>query len=368
MQLMVTNQTRRSLLKAALLGAAVPVLPFGCSSTTAHSKRDPALIGCALQSKHKYLAVVADKWGKPIQTLAIPERGHGVAIRPNINSPYPNQAVVFARRPGSYFMVFDYQTGEQVHLSVKGQNRHYYGHGVFSLDGSLLYATEGVSNTSQGVIGVYDALNGYKKVDEFTGFGIGPHEVIIMPDGRLAIGVGGVDTDGRTPKNLKTMKPSLSYLSATGELLEQVELADKQLSIRHLAHDGDDTVLCGQQYRGEPDEYPALLAMHTQGGRLEQLKAEPEQWARFNHYIASIAASDEWIIATSPRGNCYGIWSKQTKELVELSSLTDASGAVFMGEEFRLSSGAGEVVSQTEPSEKTSTQTLTQWDNHWSSI
>ena len=62
------------------------------------------------------------------------------------------------------------------------------------------------------------------------------------------------------------------------------------------------TVLCGQQYRGEPDEYPSLLAMHTKGGQFESLNAEPEQWARFNHYIASIAASDDWIIATSPEG------------------------------------------------------------------
>ncbi len=59
------------------------------------------------------------------------------------------------------------------------------------------------------VIGIYDVAQGYHKVEEFTGFGIGPHEVIIMPDGNLAIGVGGVHTDGRTPKNLDSMQPSL---------------------------------------------------------------------------------------------------------------------------------------------------------------
>ncbi|MCZ8485900.1 DUF1513 domain-containing protein [Vibrio lentus] len=33
--------------------------------------------------------------------------------------------------------------------------------------------------------------------------------------------------------------------------------------------------------------------MHTKGGQFESLNVEPEQWARFNHYIASIAASDD---------------------------------------------------------------------------
>lgn len=68
--------------------------------------------------------------------------------------------------------------------------------------------------------------------------------------------------------------------------------------------------------------------MHTGTGPLKPLQAEPEQWARFNHYIASIAATDEWILATSPPGNCYGIWSKATGELVELAALADASGVV----------------------------------------
>jgi len=265
-------------------------------------------------------------------------------------------------------MAFDYMSGNVVKLMPAGKNRHFYGHGVFSNDGAWLYATEGHSRTSEGVIGVFDVHNNYQKVDEFTGFGLGPHEVIIMPDGRLVIGVGGVHTDGRTPMNLNSMSPSLSYLSPTGELLEQAVIADKKLSIRHLAHDGSEAVLCGQQYRGEPDEYPSLLAMHTKGGAMELLEAEPEEWARFNHYIASIAATDNWIIATSPRGNCYGIWSKKTKRLVELSALPDASGAVVFGSTFMLSSGSGDVVSQSHPNKKSIMQSGVQWDNHWSAI
>ncbi|MEL7291396.1 MAG: DUF1513 domain-containing protein [Pseudomonadota bacterium] len=357
---MVTDTTRRSLLKAALLSAAYPLA--GCVTAPSH-KAKPALIGCSISGRDHFHAVVADQNGQPLRKVPLPERGHGVASNRALG-----HAVAFARRPGRYFQVFDYHSGESIKLRIADRHRHYYGHGVYSNDGQWLYATEGDSRTSRGIIGVYDVLAGYDKVAEFTGFGIGPHEVIVMPNGRLVIGVGGVHTDGRKPLNLETMTPSLSYLNHNGELIEQVGLGDKKLSIRHLAHDGDETVLCGQQYRGQPDAYPALLAMHTSGAELVPLLGEPEQWARFNHYIASIAATEQWILATSPRGNCYGIWSKQTRKLVELAPLPDASGVVVQGDGFKVSSGSGQVLSQRSPHHKQAQQSGIQWDNHWSVI
>ena len=306
---MVTDHTRRRLLKVALLGAAYPLQ--GCVSTP-RNNRQPALIGCAINGRDRFSAVIASADGQFIRKIPLPERGHGIATLRRLN-----HAVAFARRPGRYFQVFDFNTGESIKLRPADNNRHYYGHGVYSNDGQWLYATEGQRGSSRGIIGVYDVVAGYEKVAEFSGFGIGPHAVIVMPDDRLVIGVGGVHTNGREPLNLTTMTPSLSYLDRNGELVDQVGLNDHKLSIRHLAHDGDNTVLCGQQYRGEPEEYPALLAMHNSGGQMVQLEAEPEQWARFNHYIASIAATKDWILATSPRGNCYGIWSKQTLKLLD---------------------------------------------------
>lgn len=361
MQPMVTDNTRRSLLKAALFGVCTPILPFGCASNG--NKNRPALIGCAVTSRNQFSAVVADKQGQAIRQLPLPARGHGVAIHPQMS-----QAVAFGRRPGEFMMVFDYQSGEMIALNSSGSQRHYYGHGVYSNDGLWLFATEGERGTSRGIIGVYDVQKGYQKTDELTGFGIGPHEVIMMPDNTLAIGVGGVHTNGREPLNIETMQPSLTYLSINGKVLEQVSLPDHHLSIRHLAHDGSETVLCGQQYRGQPEDTPSLIAMHTRGGEMQPLLAEPEEWARFNHYIASIAATDKWILATSPVGNCYGIWSKETRRLVELAPLPDASGVVVHGDQFQVSSGAGMVVSNQYPLSAQTSVSNVQWDNHWSAI
>jgi len=361
---MVTDNTRRKLLKAALFGACAPIFPFGCASRSAGvHNRQAALIGCALTSRNQFSAVIADNLGQAINQLPLPDRGHGVAIHPT-----ETHAVAFGRRPGAFMMVFDYQRGEMLYLHSSGDKRHFYGHGVYSNDGKWLYATEGERGTSRGIIGVYDVAFGYNKIDEFSGFGIGPHEVIIMPDDTLAIGVGGVHTNGRTPLNIESMRPSLTYLSPQGVVLDQVSLANHHLSIRHLAHDGADTVLCGQQYRGEPTDTPSLLAMHTRGGEMLPMLAEPEQWARFNHYIASIAATNDWILATSPRGNCYGIWSKKTRKLVELSALPDASGVVVQNGVFQVSSGASKVVTSDYPDSTKINVSNVQWDNHWSAI
>lgn len=360
---MVTDQQRRKLLKAALFGAVTPWMPFGCANLVNEEKLGaPALIGCAIQGRDRFSAVIADHDGRPIAQLPIPERGHGVATHRN------GHATVFARRPGRFFMVLDYRTQQTLHVKLAEASRHYYGHGVYSHDGEYLFATEGERGTSRGIIGVYHVKQGYQKVAELTGFGLGPHEVIMMPDGVLAIGVGGVHTNGREPLNLSTMQPSLSYVSQQGELLDQVRLGDHKLSIRHLAHDGSETVLCGQQYRGEPDEYPALLAMHTRGSEMVPLQAEAEEWARFHHYIASIAATSEWILATSPPGNCYGIWSKATGKLVELAALPDASGVVADQHLFRVSSGTGKILTKSVQIASTEFQSNIQWDNHWSRI
>ncbi|RQW63474.1 DUF1513 domain-containing protein [Vibrio viridaestus] len=362
MQLMVTDNTRRDLLKLALAGMTVPLLPFGCTSAQ-DTKTSPALIGCSIGRNRKYYMVVANQDGIPIHQVLLPARGHGVAI-----SPISQHAVAFGRRPGTFMMVIDYVSGKALTLLPSKPDRHFYGHGVYSHDGQWLYTTEGVKGTSEGIVGVYDTFSRYKKVDEFRGFGIGPHEIILKADGTLVVGVGGVDTDGRTPKNIATMKPSLTYLSSTGFVLEQVSLSDHHLSIRHLAHDGNETVLCGQQYRGEPDSYPSLIAMHQPGKPMLSLRAEPEEWARFHHYIASIAANEKWILATSPPGSCYGIWSKTSGELVELASLPDASGVVVHDDAFLISSGSANVVTHHYPEKPRYRSVNVQWDNHWSAI
>ena len=383
---MVTDQTRRRLLLGALSSVALrPVAAVvaggslatgaltGCSHAQSSAKAnniDPsqaAIIGCSRQTDGRFGVVVADENGLPLYRFPLPERGHGVALQPE-----GSLAAAFSRRPGSYLQVFDYRTGLAWPIYTAPANRHFYGHGVFSPDGKLLYATEGVRQTSEGIIGVYELGNAdggkVEKVAEFSGFGIGPHEVVMVDDQTLAVGVGGVHTWGRTPLNLDSMQPALVYLDRlTGQIVDQAVLADKQLSIRHLSVTDTGEVACGQQYRGLSEDAAPLVALHRrgQGERLRPLLAEEEQWLRFNHYIASIASLEGYLLATSPRGNCYGIWHEASRELVELRPLVDASGVGVKAGKWLVGSGAGKVLSINPPKEVASVQSPVMWDNHW---
>ncbi|KKD00702.1 DUF1513 domain-containing protein [Photobacterium halotolerans] len=375
MQPMVTDLTRRALLKKAL-GTAILLPTAGILSACASADiaREPLtqgqltgtencdrLIGCSRTPDGRYAVVVADAHGRPIHQIALPERGHGVAIQPG-----GALAVAFARRPGAYMQAFYPATGEMLPLRRADQNRHYYGHGAFSADGRYLFATEGVSTTSEGVIGVYDTTAGLQKVAEYTGFGIGPHEVVLADPDTLAIGVGGVHTLGREPFNLDTMQPALVYLDIqSGQVVEKAVLSDKRLSIRHLAVTDTGDIACGQQYRGLPDQAAPLVHLHTRGSELRPLLADEEDWMRFNHYIASIASLDGYLLATSPRGNCYGIWREATGALVDLQPLTDASGVAVSQGQWLVGSGAGKILTRTPLQPGRIDQSAVMWDNHW---
>lgn len=87
---MVTDSTRRKLLKAALFAAAYPLV--GCVSTKPKMKQ-PSLVGCAIAGRDRYSAVVADSYGMPIHSVSLPQRGHGVATLAQLN-----HAVAFGRR------------------------------------------------------------------------------------------------------------------------------------------------------------------------------------------------------------------------------------------------------------------------------
>lgn len=368
---------RRQFLKVASLPvlSAAGVLSslglVGCatSNSLTHHRQAYVIGGGRRQHEH-YVVQALNLDGSLRYELPLPARGHGMAVHPHLPL-----AVCHGRRPGQFLCLFNHETGQSLQVRQADIGRHYYGHGVFSADGQTLYTTEGVSDSSQGVIGVYrlhgDQLNNQQleKTAEYSHFGIGPHEVRLMPNGNLVIGVGGVHTLGREPLNLETMAPSLSYLdAANGHLLEQATLADKRLSIRHLAVTTDGEVFSGQQYRGEPDDYPPLIVRHKPGQALQPLGGGTLDWARFNHYIASIAVTDTLIAATSPPGNCYGLWHRDSGELIRISPLPDASGASANNGQIWLGSGQGGISQLDSSGREQRFYSQYQWDNHWALI
>ena len=271
----------------------------------------------------------------------MPERVHDIVVQPAVIPKeechihkHNRDVVVMGRRPSERFWVLDAATG-QVKLAIQAAaQRHFYGHACYSLDGKLLYVTENDTVSLEGKIGVYDAHDAYKKVSEFEAHGIGPHELIMHPDGEtLVIANGGIKTEqaSREELNLDSMRPSLTYLNRyDGTLLEQIAPQHNQMSIRHLAIHDDGTVMIGVQFQGDKHLNMPLVLTHQRGDTdLKPLIMPNDQWQCFHQYIASVAvdSTHNLLCVTTPIGGCAAIYDLNTRALVDAVNLPDCAGA-----------------------------------------
>lgn len=235
--------------------------------------------------------------------IPLPGRGHAAATHPT-----RAEAIAFARRPGRFAVVMDCANGVEKHRLTSPKGRHFYGHGAFSPDGSRLFTTENNYDELTGVIGIYDAENGYDRLGELPAGGIGPHEILRHPMGGYVVAVGGIQTHpdmARAKLNLPTMQPSLVYLDDDGAITEQAFLPDdmQKNSIRHIDVAADGAVLIALQWQGNPLAKVPLVARHQRGGEITFLPHPDE--SQLKNYAGSIACdpADGSFAVTGPKGS-----------------------------------------------------------------
>jgi hypothetical protein len=336
------DTSRRSFLRgAAGLGTATLIPRIGWAAAGA-----PQYLAAAGLADGSFWLLGLTAAGAETFRLPLPDRGHAAAAHPE-----RPEAVAFARRPGTFALVIDCAEGREVARLHSPEDRHFYGHGAFTADGTLLFTTENAITAGTGRLGVWDATDGYKRIGEIGTGGSGPHEVRLMPDGRrLAVANGGIETDptsGRAELNLATMRSSLAYVDAeSGALLEVLSLGEplRLLSIRHIAAGRDGTLAAAMQWQGSALEAPPLLAVHRPGApALEGLAAEPGLQRRTRNYAGSVAVSDDGRRAaiTAPRGNLMLIFELAGGGAVEAVEATDICGVAALGPGFACSTGEG---------------------------
>lgn len=309
--------------------------------------------------------------------LPLPARGHAATIR-----PHTGEIVQFARRPGQFAIIVDRATGKQTGDIPNAPGRRFNGHGVFSADGRILYATENDYAGGRGVVGIYAAANGYHRIGELAAHGIGPHEIVRL-SGRpvLALANGGILTHPDLPRlklNLPTMRPALVYLDMRdGALMQEVNLppALNQLSIRHLAVGHGDVVAIAMQYEGPDGDRVPLIAIHRPGTPHMQLLDLPEKLRRrMKQYCGSVSfdRTGRIFAVSAPRGNLVTFWDAERGTFLRAITLADgcaiapdAAAGVFL-----VASGAGDLVrvhalsGMAEPLALSGAAALRRWDNH----
>lgn len=309
--------------------------------------------------------------------LALPARGHAFAVRPG-----GREAVLFARRPGRFALALDLARGAAAGRFATPADRHFYGHGVFSPDGRLLYASENDFDGERGVLGVYDAARGYRRVGELASHGIGPHEIALLGDGAtLAVANGGILTRPDLPRvklNPADMAPSLCFVDrVSGRLLRQDRLGPglNRLGIRHLAVAADDTVAVAMQYEGPAGEAVPLAALRRAGGRLRLLEAPAGAWRAMKRYCGAVAFDSEGrtLAVSAPRGNLLAFWDAGSGAWLASARLADCCGIAPAGGPgaFTASGGAGDVAAVRVRGRRVETAAVetgfprgSRWDNH----
>ncbi|MEQ8653382.1 MAG: DUF1513 domain-containing protein [Kiloniellales bacterium] len=312
----MTAIDRRYLLLAAL-GLA---LPLG-----AEAARSPAVLAYCTRPERGAPELVLHTGADEIFRLALPGRGHGFAW-----DPVARRAVLFARRPGDWCLLFDPDRPESMRWITAAAGRHFYGHGCFSRDGALLYASENDFEAARGCIGVYEVASSYRRIGELESCGVGPHDLCMLPNGRLLVANGGIETHpdyGRAKLNLSEMRSSLTILDrGTGQKLSDTRTPEtwQKLSLRHLALDPRGRPWFAAQFEGQRYQ-PAPLAGWLDPEQGLVFADEPQaQWRALEGYGASIACFGERVAVSFPRAQRLLFWSGRDGSFLEAHDAGEA--------------------------------------------
>jgi len=269
-----------------------------------------------------YGVAILDEAATIVSTHPLPGRGHGFAANPKAQ-----WLVAFARRPGNFAVAMQRRRATAPVVFHTPEDRHFYGHGVFSTDGKLLYAAENAFETGEGVIGIYDASAGFRRISEFPSHGVGPHEIVLMPDGKtLCVANGGIRThpdQGRQKLNLPTMAPSIALIETkSGTLLSSHTLPAglHRLSLRHMAVDAGHQVWIGGQYEGDMlDDVPVLARLHPDLG-LVSVELENRVATALGKYAGSVAIGNDGatLAVSSPKSGVLIQYDTRTGKTLDM--------------------------------------------------
>lgn len=362
---------RRAVLKSLAAAVAVGLAPGRASAT----RRMPLYVSCRMDAEGKASATMFSLDGQEIFSTILPARGHDATTR-----PASSEIVVFARRPGNWFAVIDSARNGEAKTILAAVDRHFYGHGVFTPDGRLLYATENDTKTGGGLLGVYDASDGYRRIGEISSRGIGPHDLAFLPDGRtLVVANGGLRTSpetGREVLNPDDIQPNIALIEAAHDrtlAALQLDKPYRALSIRHMAVAQDRTVAFGCQYQGDPNDLPPLVGTVSADGKIGLFEMPEVELMGMANYIGSIALdkAEDIVAATSPQGGSVALWNRRTGEFLTAERMGDVCGVAALPDahDFLLTSGNDGVRSYVEGSETMARVTGDRmqkwiWDNH----
>ncbi len=148
----------------------------------------------------------------------------------------------------------------------------FVGHGIFSPDGNLFYASSSIyqneeKSIGKGWVNIYETRSG-KKVGSFPSEGIEPHMSILMKNGREIL----ISNAGYGPefyitgyKKPKRILPSLTIIDInSGKLINKKDLKNEKISIPHMSSNSHAEIfLAGGKEVGNSLWKPAVFKLNN---------------------------------------------------------------------------------------------------------
>lgn len=305
-----TDMDRRSLLQLGA-GAAAGLLLGACRIenrlATPAPWRGGLVIGPGqaeneLGDKRSHLSLVDLDVPQPeIHVIPTDFFGHGVVIDPTD----PGRAVMFEKR-GMGACELDLRSRAVTRPITSPEGREFYGHGAFSADAGLLYATETqVDDYHRGVVVVRDGKT-LKELGEFPTYGAAPHDCILRDEGRTL-----VFTNGGSPEPGGSA-PCVTYVdSETEKLIEKIEFDTEALNAGHLAMtESGDLAVVSAMRDYMPREALGGASLRPAGGEFRTLREPIETTRRMIGETLSVAIHEPTGVvgATNPMGNLVTFW------------------------------------------------------------
>ncbi len=319
--------------EAALLGS------LGCSERKRSRKGTILGAGRFLDKdtgKTTYLLALFDLDRSRTRTVPMEFFGHGFAPDPQS----PPRGVIFEKK-GPGCCEVDLVAGRVVRPIETAKDRAFYGHGAFSRDGQLLFATENRLDTKDGLIAVRDGRT-LTELGQFPTYGKSPHDCQLIDRGQtLAITNGGGAFDDPRPE----AAPSVTFVEvASSKLLEKLTFETARINAGHLALNARrDLVTISAPRDGLPTSDPGGITVRSGESSFATMKEPREVVARMVGETLSLCIDERSSVvgATNPDGNLVTFWDLAARRYVKHLDLPAPRGLTrtLDGEYFVLSYG-----------------------------
>lgn len=271
----------------------------------------------------------------PLTAIRMQFFGHGITPDP----VHPQRLSVFEKR-GKGACEVDLEKGTVTRTISPAPNHEFYGHGAYSPDGRLLYATETAMDENRtGAITIRNAET-HEYIGKFPSYGVSPHDCHLIDEGNtMVITNGGGPADG-TP-------PSVAFVDINSErLIEKLEFDTPTINAGHLDITGSGMlVVVSAQRQGLPDTAPGGITIRLANGEFCTLKEPVDIISQLQGETLSVCihAASGIVGTTTPAGNLLAFWDINSGRLLRHYRLENPRGVELTldGEYFVVSYGFG---------------------------